>query len=79
MSFHGLFYPTCVIGHGSELNGLVIVDLILINDNVVAILVSVLVFVPVIWGTLAARQEMIEKARSKVLFEYLYQYLVRAK
>ena len=79
MSFRGLFYPTRVIGRGSESNGLVIVDLILIDDNVVAILVSVLVFVPVVWGTLAACQEMIEKARSKVLFEYLYQYLVRAE
>ena len=79
MSFHGLFCPTRVIGHGSELNGLVIVDPILIDDNVIVILVSVLVFVPVVWGTLGAHQEMIEKARLKVLFEYLYQYLVRAK
>ena len=68
-----LFYHTCIICCGSEPNGLVIVDLIMIDDNVVVILICELVFVPIVWGTLDVHQQMIEKVRSKMLFEYLCQ------
>ena len=56
-----------------------IVHPITIDDNVVTILICVLVFVPIVWGPLDARQKMVEEARSKILFKSKYQYLVTAK
>ena len=56
-----------------------IVDLIVIDDDVVVILICELVFVPIVWGTLDACQQMVEEVRLKVLFKYLCQYLVTAK
>ena len=45
----------------------------MIDDNVIVILICELVFVPIVWGTLDVHQQMIEKVRSKMLFEYLCQ------
>ena len=42
----------CVISCGSESDGLVFIYLIMIDDNLVVILISEVVFIPIIWGTL---------------------------